>query len=111
MVLGTNQMEKMVTGREESKNSMVQSLDAKESHVCKSKDSWGWLDICFGLEHVCTQYFSTPSSLTLYVHSQYLSVHLTSLARKLPESRNLASLFTAKHPIVEQCLAGTTFSV
>lgn len=69
MVLKTNQMEKMVTGKEESKNSMVQSLNAKESNVCNSKDSWGWQGICLGLEHVCTQYFSTPWSLILCVHS------------------------------------------
>lgn len=65
MVLGTNQMEKMVTGKEESKNSMVRSSGAKESHVCNSEDSWGRQGICF----VCTQYFSTPLSLTLCVHS------------------------------------------
>lgn len=31
MVLGTNQMEKMVTGKEESKNSMVRSLVPKKA--------------------------------------------------------------------------------
>lgn len=54
IALGSNQVEKMETGKEESKNSVVQSLDAKESHVCNSNDSWGWQGICFGLERVCT---------------------------------------------------------
>lgn len=80
----------MVRGKKESKNSMVQSLDAKESHVCNSMGTWDWKGICFAFERILYIAFSTPPSLTLLIHHICLSRTKAPRVQKpcsLPPSR------------------------
>lgn len=96
----------MVRGKKESKDSMVQSLDAKESLVCNSMDNWDWQRICFALEWILyIVLFHSPLPHSVLIHSIYLS------RMKAPGVQEPCSLTHSSIPDSRTILACITCSV